>query len=136
MKNQSPSLRILVVDDNVDAANMLADLLAMFGHVTAPVYGGAEALSQAKLFAPNVIFLDIGMPRVDGYAVVRDLKKTDVFAAVKVIALTAWGDSDTRHKVRLAGFDMHLVKPATIEEILNSITDTTNSLRLFDPPVK
>lgn len=133
MKNQSQARRILVVDDNRDAADMLADLLTMFGHVAVPVYEGAEALLQAKLFVPNVIFLDIGMPGVDGFDVVRELKKSDLFTSVKVIALTAWGDNETRYKARLAGFDMHLVKPASIEEILNSITDTANASLLYPP---
>ena len=95
---------------------------------------GAEALLHAKLFVLNVIFLDIGMPGVDGYDVVRALKKSDFFTSAKVIALTAWGDNETRYKARLAGFDMH-GKPASIEEILNSITDTATGSWLFPPTI-
>lgn len=84
---------------------------------------------------PNDSFLDIGMPGVDGYDVVRKLKKSDFFTSAKVIALTAWGDNETRYKARLAGFDMHLVKPASIEEILNSITDTATGSWLFPPTI-
>lgn len=110
--------KILVVDDNVDAADMTAEILRVFGLNVSVAYGGAEALAAVKADAPDVIFLDLGMPFVDGFAVAKALRSDAAFDCLKIIALTAWGDQEAREKTKAAGFDIHLTKPAQIAEIV------------------
>jgi PAS domain S-box-containing protein len=105
-------LRVLVVDDNVDAAESLAALLDMAGHATRIAHDGDQALAAAHEFRPEVVFLDIGMPGKDGYEVARALRgKAETRQAV-LVALTGWGATDDRARSRSAGFDHHLTKPA------------------------
>lgn len=111
--------KILVVDDNVDAADLLADYLRVFGVNVIVAYGGKEALAVARMNPPTVIFLDIGMPEVDGYQVASSLRSDTTFDHVKIVALTAWGDGQSREKSKVAGFDLHLTKPANLEVILS-----------------
>ena len=119
MAHQLAPLRILVVDDNHDAADLIADFLEIHGHQAKPVYGGKEALQVAPVFAPHVVLLDLGMPDVDGYAVAADLKRRPELSDTLVVALTAWGDAATRERAHSAGFDRHLVKPASFDAILD-----------------
>lgn len=118
MANFIPSLRIMVVDDNREAADLVAEFLVMCGHEAVPVYGGAEALQTANTFIPDVVFLDLGMPDVDGLRVASILRDTSQFQHLKMVALTAWGDEAWRAKTRAVGFDHHLVKPAEFKDIL------------------
>lgn len=118
MAKQISTLRIMVVDDNRDAADLVAEFLVMCGHQALPVYGGAEALLTANTFSPDVVFLDLGMPGVDGLQVATTLRQTSRFQHIKMIALTAWGDASMRAQTKASGFDHHLVKPAALEEIL------------------
>lgn len=111
--------KILVVDDNVDAANLTADILRVFGLNVAVAYGGAEALAAVENEIPDVVFLDLGMPLMDGYAVAKALRARPALQALKIVALTAWGDQAAREKTRAAGFDLHLTKPAQIAELVN-----------------
>jgi DNA-binding response OmpR family regulator len=118
MANQLPALRIMVVDDNRDAADLVAEFLVMCGHDARPIYGGAEALQTANLFSPDVVFLDLGMPGVSGIQVATALRQESRSKHVRIIALTAWGDESTRARTKASGFDHHLVKPAALAEIL------------------
>lgn len=113
------NIKILVVDDNVDAADLLADYLRVFDVDVMVAYGGKEALAVARISLPTVIFLDIGMPEVDGYQVATSLRSDTAFDDVKIVALTAWGDSQSREKSKMAGFDLHLTKPADLEVVLS-----------------
>jgi CheY-like chemotaxis protein len=119
-----PARRILVVDDNVDAAQLVAELLNMQGYIATVAHGGREALAIAEEFLPDVIFLDIGMPDMDGYAVAAALREDGGFAATRIVALTAWGDAGSRARVAAGGFDAHLVKPARLDSLLREAAPT------------
>ena len=109
--------RVLVVDDNVDAAESLAALLEMQGHATRVAHDGNEALSAAHDFRPEIVFLDIGMPGKDGYEVARELRGQPETRQAVLVALTGWGAQDDRARTRSAGFDHHLTKPAGIADV-------------------
>jgi PAS domain S-box-containing protein len=104
--------RVLVVDDNHDAADSLAALLRLERHDVRVAYSGADALKAAAAAAPEVVFLDIGMPGMDGYETVRQLRALPGMGAARMIALTGWGQEKDRRLSAEAGFDGHLVKPA------------------------
>jgi len=109
-----PSLsgfRLLVVDDNKDAANSLALLLKLQGHEVRVAYSGAAALDIAASYRPDMILLDIGMPEMDGYEVARRLRQWPGFENVVLTALTGWGQQEDRRRAAEAGFNHHLVKP-------------------------
>ena len=122
MANQLYPLRIMIVDDNRDAADLVAEFLVMCGHEAVPVYGGAEALQTAHSFVPDVVFLDLGMPGVNGLEVAFTLRQAPRFQHIKMIALTAWSDDVTRMKTKAVGFDHHLVKPADLNDILGLLS--------------
>jgi len=106
--------RILVVDDNRDAADSLAMMLKFDGHEAEAVYGGTEALERAAALAPQVVLLDIGLPGMDGYEVARRMRQLALRAGPKVIALTGYGQPEDRARALQAGFDAHLVKPVEL----------------------
>jgi CheY-like chemotaxis protein len=114
--------RILVVDDNVDAAKTLELLLKSLGHDTRAVFNGVEALRVATEFRPDVVLLDIGMPGLDGYEVARRLRHQNPQHTFKIIAVTGWGQESDRQKTREAGFDLHLVKPVDITALAKAVT--------------
>jgi PAS domain S-box-containing protein len=104
--------RILVVDDNVDAAESLALVLRTGGHELRTAYDGPAALQTAETFRPEVVLLDIGLPRMDGYEVARRFRKQSETKAVLLVALTGYGQDEDRRQAEEAGFDAHLTKPA------------------------
>jgi PAS domain S-box-containing protein len=117
--------RILVVDDNVDAAETMALLLELSGHEARSAFGGQEALDVAFLFRPEVVFLDIGLPGMNGYEVARRLLADPLTAATKLIALTGWGTEDDIRKSKMAGFHAHLTKPVdpdAVEAMLSTFS--------------
>jgi signal transduction histidine kinase/ActR/RegA family two-component response regulator len=103
--------RLLVVDDNRDAADSLALLLRLQGHEVRVAHDGPAALELAKTSRPDLVFLDIGMPGMDGYEVARRFRKTPGLEKVVLAALTGWGQQEDRRRTTEAGFDHHLVKP-------------------------
>ena len=107
----SKSQRILVVDDNQDAAKSLAALLEMTGNETLLAHDGAEAVAKAAAFKPDVVLLDLGLPRMNGYDVCRAIRKQPWGKDVLMVALTGWGQDEDRRKSKEAGFDSHMVKP-------------------------
>ena len=118
------SFRVLVVDDNRDAADSLAMILEMNGHKIRVANDGAQALGVAGEFHPHVVFLDIGMPGKDGYEVARELRRTIASRDAVLVALTGWGAEDDRIRSREAGFDHHLTKPAelaAVEQLLSQL---------------
>ena len=104
---------MLVVDDNRDAADMLAELLRKDGHDVHAEYDGGSALAMLEVLTPDLVLLDLGMPVVSGYDVIRQIRADARFAANQVVALTGWGQLDDRERTRSAGFDGHLVKPVS-----------------------
>jgi PAS domain S-box-containing protein len=116
--------RILVIDDNKDAAESLAAVLRLLGFEVRTAHDGATGLEAAADFTPEVVLLDLGMPGLSGYDVARRLRGQPQFANVLVIALTGWGADEDRRRTRAAGFDHHLVKPIdpeTLIELLGGI---------------
>ena len=103
--------RILVVDDNIDAADTLDVLLRSLGHETCVAHDGLKALKMAVEFRPDVVLLDIGMPGLDGYEVARRLNALKKERRFRIVAVTGWGQESDRERSREAGFDLHLVKP-------------------------
>ena len=117
-------LRVLIVEDNLDAAEMLELAVSQLGHVTRLAHDGATAFSVATQFAPDVVLLDIGLPVMNGYAVARALRELPEFASVHIAAVTGWGQEEDRRKAREAGFDSHFTKPlspAMLHDLLATI---------------
>jgi signal transduction histidine kinase/DNA-binding response OmpR family regulator len=112
----SRRLRILVVDDNIDGAESLAMLLRLGGHETLTANTGAEALTAARSFLPDLMFLDIGLPGMDGYEVAARLRAEERQRCV-LVALTGWGSEDDRRRSKSVGFDHHLTKPVDAEAL-------------------
>ena len=121
------SLRILIVDDNVDAAAMLGMLLETLGHEVMVEHRAQQALLRAKAEPPDVCLLDIGLPGMDGIALAQGLRQLPQSAAALLIAVTGYGQESDRTRTRLAGFDHHLVKPLDMQKlfaILGQLTAT------------
>jgi CheY-like chemotaxis protein len=113
----APGLRVLVVDDNRDAAETLSALLDVMGHAAPVANDGHQALRMMHSFRPQVVFLDLGMPGMSGYEVAQAIRREPQYDNVTLVALTGWGGELDREKSANAGFDLHLTKPATIAAI-------------------
>jgi signal transduction histidine kinase len=111
------SLKILVVDDNVEVAEIAGLMLEEIGHTYRIIHDGRRALEAAKDFRPDAILLDIGLPGMDGYAVCRTLRQDDAFKRTPIIAQTGWGQDRDKMQSSEAGFDHHLVKPVTLSDL-------------------
>ena len=109
---ESPRLRILIVDENVDAARILGVLCGETGHECTFAYDGVAALEAARRLQPDVILLDLGLPRMDGFEVARQLRTDPAFRDVLIIAVTGFASEEDRKRSREVGIDHHLVKPA------------------------
>ena len=109
--------RVLVVDDNVDAAVTLAEGVALDGHDVRIAHDGPSALDQARAFSPEVVLLDIGLPAMDGYEVVRRLRELPQARGALIVALTGFGQQSDRQRALAAGFDEHLVKPVELDTV-------------------
>jgi CheY-like chemotaxis protein len=108
---EAGSQRVLVVEDNADAAEAMRMLLGEFGHQVASASNGLDAIALAKSFRPDVILLDIGLPGIDGYELARTLRALEETRGARVIAVTGYGQPSDRERSSAAGFDNHLVKP-------------------------
>lgn len=117
MQPGAASLRVLVVDDNVDAAETLATFLDMSGMQTQVAHSGTAAHPAASSFRPDVVLLDIGLPGIDGYEVARRIRADDGLRGVLLIALTGWGAESDQRKATEAGFDHHLTKPVDLDTL-------------------
>jgi CheY-like chemotaxis protein len=119
--DQTSQQRILVIDDNSEAADISAELLELHGYQTTVAYSGLTGLEAARTFQPHAILLDLGMPGMDGYQVASALRAVPDFDDVALVAFTAWGDIVTRQRVIDTGFDDHIIKPANLERILSAL---------------
>ena len=110
--------RILVADDNVDAAETLAILLQMDGHEVRTADNGADAFDLAGTFRPHVAFVDIGMPQLNGYEVAQLVRQQPWGESVRLVALTGWGQDDNKRQAHESGFDHHLTKPVDPSDLV------------------
>lgn len=117
-----PARRLLIVDDNADAADSLGDLLSTLGATVRVVHSGQEALTAVPTFRPDAVLLDIGMPGMDGYEVARRIRATVGQQRVLLVAVTGWGQDHDQERARAAGFDHHMVKPPDLAELRHVLT--------------
>jgi CheY-like chemotaxis protein len=111
-------LRVLIVDDNRDAADSQAVLVRLWGHETRVAYDGEHAVAESAGFVPDVVLLDLGMPRLDGFAVARRLREqAGPSGRLVLVAVTGYGDPQTHQRLREAGIDHFLLKPADLEAL-------------------
>ena len=118
------TLRVLVVDDNRDAADSCASMLELSGHQVEKAYNGTQALQIGKEFRPQVVLLDIGLPDLNGYEVARRMRATNWGSSVPLVAVTGWGKEEDRQRAFEAGFNHHLTKPVApdaVEAVVNSV---------------
>jgi CheY-like chemotaxis protein len=123
-------LRILIVDDSPDGADSLAMLLEFGGHETHQAHDGLEAIEGAERLHPDVVLLDIGLPRMNGYDACRRIREQPWGRDLVLVALTGWGQEEDRNRSREAGFDAHLVKPVdhdVLLEVLASVPAIRNA---------
>jgi CheY-like chemotaxis protein len=107
--------RVLIIEDNLDIAESLQELIMDFGHETRIAGRGAEGVGLARSFHPDIVLCDIGLPGgMDGYAVARTLREDPALQGITLIALTGYGQGEDRRRVQEAGFDRHLIKPVDI----------------------
>jgi two-component system CheB/CheR fusion protein len=113
--------RVLLVDDNRDAAESLCALLELAGHQVAIAHGGAEGLARAREWGPDVVLCDIGLPDMDGYEVARRLRAEPALRGVLLVALSGYALDEDLRRAREAGFDAHEAKPASLDRLLEII---------------
>lgn len=118
-----PVLRVLVADDNRDAAESMTELLGLFGHAARCVFDGQAAVSAALEFLPDVVLLDIGMPKLNGYEACREIRKQSQGGSMLICALTGWGQAEDVRSSNDAGFDRHFVKPVDAEMLAKLIAE-------------
>jgi CheY-like chemotaxis protein len=126
--DKPPALRILVVDDNVDAAAVLAAILTEHGHEVVAVTEGTEAISTFEGFRPQVVLLDIGMPGMNGLEIARRLRERARSPRPLIVAVTGWAKSEDEARSLEAGFDLHLVKPVEETALLQVLGTYSGSI--------
>jgi CheY-like chemotaxis protein len=114
--------RILVVDDNEDAADSLAEVLTELGHSVETAHDGAEALAKLETFTPEVAFLDIGLPVMDGYELARRIRELPRMSDIRLVAVTGYGQASDQLRSEEAGFTKHLVKPVNLSTIEGALS--------------
>ena len=120
----SSTLRVLMVDDSDDGATSLALLLQVWGHTTRIAHDGPQAIEAAREFRPDLVFLDIGLPVMDGYEVCRRLRDNPDLSRTIFVALTGWGGEEDKKRAQDAGFAFHLVKPVNPDQIEDVLKKT------------
>jgi PAS domain S-box-containing protein len=115
---QTARLRVLIVDDSEDGAESMAMLLQFVGHETFKAHDGVAALEAAARLRPDVVLLDIGLPRMNGYEVCRRIRQEPWGRTVTIVALTGWGQEEDRHRSQEVGFDAHMVKPVDVDALM------------------
>ncbi len=131
--------RLLIVDDNRDALESLATLMQMAGHQTDLAEDGEQALAVAAAQRPDVVLLDLGLPKLDGYEVARRIRATPWGASIVLVALTGWGQEEDRKRTHEAGFDSHMVKPLNLDaltEFLDRLPRSEHAVSVSKPRAK
>ncbi len=125
MSDRSPGdlLKILIVDDNIDSAVSMAMLLRLVGNDTQTAHDGEAGFAAASSFRPDIVLLDIGLPKFDGYQVARMIRAEPWGAAMYLVAVTGWGQEEDRRNTALAGFNLHMVKPVELETLEKLLRD-------------
>ncbi|HKO48778.1 MAG TPA: response regulator [Polyangiaceae bacterium] len=113
--------RVLIVDDDADSADLLVHLLEMRGHVARSANSASQAVAEAAEFLPEVAILDVGLPDMSGYELAQLLRKSEGLANCKLIAVTGYSGDAVLARSKMAGFDMHLVKPVDLELLARSV---------------
>jgi CheY-like chemotaxis protein len=113
------ALKILVVDDNMDAAETLSNLLEICGHTVITAHDGPSALEEAEAFRPDYVLLDIGLPGMDGYQVAERLRQHEEFENTRLIAISGYGHDESRLGSEKTGFDHHLTKPVDPDALMS-----------------
>ena len=119
-------LRIVVVDDDIDCSDMLAMLLQSAGHEVIQCYAGKDAIEEACACQPDLMLIDLAMPKLDGYQVARQVRQLDLCKDTLLVAVTAFGDDMHRQLARKAGFDHYVVKPVDFA-VLRDVLETCMS---------
>ena len=114
--------RILVTDDNQDAAKSLSMLLRLSGHEVETAYDGESAVEKADSYRPDIMLLDIGLPGMNGYDVCRAIRQRPWGKSIRIVALTGWGQEQDRQNAHEAGFDDHLVKPVDPQVLRRAVS--------------
>ena len=114
---RGPRRKVLIVDDNLDSALSMAEMLKFLGHEVATAHDGASAVATAEAFRPEVVFMDIGMPGMNGFDATRAIRRREWGRGVTIVALTGWGQASDRAESERAGCDGHLVKPIQLNEV-------------------
>jgi CheY-like chemotaxis protein len=122
-------LRVLIIEDHVDAAETLGDLLTLFGHEAEIAHSGPAGLELARRGHPDVVLCDIGLPEMDGYSVARELRADAGTAISYLVAITGYGRDADRDRAAKAGFDLHLVKPVAPEVLRGLLAGLAEAAR-------
>jgi CheY-like chemotaxis protein len=125
--NRHTARRILVVDDNADAAALLAVLLRLEGHEVQTAANGGEAVDIAEQFRPEIVIMDLDMPGIDGLEASRRIRARPWGKTVLIAALTGWGRESDRLRAREAGVDLHFLKPVDTEQLMEALTRSLES---------
>lgn len=128
-KPAGSALRVLVVDDNAAAAYMLSRIVEALGNETKIASDGEQAIAAAEAFQPQVIFMDIGMPRMNGYEAAERIRQTSWGKGLVLVALTGWGQEEDRRRTQAAGFNHHLVKPADLDQVQQLLSAVASQAR-------
>ncbi|TWI66194.1 response regulator receiver domain-containing protein [Pseudoduganella lurida] len=112
---------IMVVDDNLDAASTLSELVQCLGYKVEVAHDGVEALDKLQAFHPSIVFLDIGMPRMDGFELARRIRSNAELASAYLVSVSGWNDPATAARAQAAGIDLHVRKPISLEQIQSTL---------------
>jgi len=123
-----PMSKIMIVDDLRDSADSLALLFEALGHATLTAYDGLQAVEAADGFAPDIVFLDLNMPVLDGYGAARELRRRRADAPPVLVALTAMSGADTKRRTEAAGFDFYVTKPADFNVLITILDDLSRRI--------
>ncbi len=127
--NRCQQLRVVIIEDNRDAADTLGQLVSLSGHEVRVAYDGLAGVLAAREWGPDVVLCDIGLPGLDGYGVAAALRRHPTTAKAHLIAITAYGSDEDRRRSESAGFDKHLVKPVDPDVLLGLLAGLASRVR-------